>query len=142
MKTSRLLAIVFMASCFNLDSSYASEHHSGHGAGMSGGGGGSEITCMKPQMSKFVPANMETVAPGSAFSLNVSNVEKAEQINVTVKTIPVKVTTEDKESFFIVKGNLPAELINATARINVKVNNPKRPGCNGENGWLVKIAEQ
>lgn len=142
MKTSKLLAIAFMASYFYFGASHASEHHSGHGAGMTGGGGGGEVTCMKPQMAKFVPANMETVAPGSAFSLNVSNVEKAEQITVTVKTIPVKVSTEDKEAFFIVRGNLPAELINTTARINVKVQNPKRPGCNGENGWLVKIAEQ
>jgi len=142
MKTSRLLTLFFIICGFNISEIHASEHHSGHGAGMSGGGGGSEVACMKPQMSKFVPANMETVAPGSAFSLNISNVEKAEQINVTVKTIPVKVTTEDKEAFFIVKGNLPAELINTTARINVKVNNPKRPGCSGENGWLVRIAEQ
>ena len=140
MKTSRLLAIVFMASCFNLSMGYASEHHSGHGASM-GGGGGSENACSKPQLTKFVPANMETVSPGSAFLFYAFNVEKPEQIKVTVKTIPVDVTTEDKESFFIVKGKLPADLVNTTARINIKVNNTKNPKCSGENGWLVKIAE-
>jgi hypothetical protein len=105
-----------------------------------GGGGGSENACSKPQLTKFLPENLATVAPGSAFSFYAFNVEKPEQITVTVKTIPVEVTTEDKDSFFIVKGKLPAELVNTTARINIKVN-AKIPRCSGENGWLVKIAE-
>jgi hypothetical protein len=129
-----------MVCCFNISAGYASEHHSGHGAS-SGGGGGSESACLKPQLTKFLPANLATVAPGSAFSFYAFNVEKPEQIKVTVKTIPVEVTTEDKDSFYVVKGNLPAELVNTTARINIKVN-AKVARCNGENGWLVKIAEQ
>ena len=140
MKTPRLLAIFFMVSYFTVSAGYASEHHSGHGAG-SGGGGAGENGCLKPQLTKFLPANLATVAPGSAFSFLAFNVEKPEQIKVTVKTIPVEVTTEDKESFYLVKGNLPAELVNTTARINIKVN-AKVSRCNGENGWLVKIAEQ
>ena len=140
MKTPRLLAIFFMVSYFTISAGYASEHHSGHGAS-SGGGGGGENGCLKPQLTKFLPANLATVAPGSAFSFLAFNVEKPEQIKVTVKTIPVEVTTEDKESFYLVKGNLPAELVNTTARINIKVN-AKVSRCNGENGWLVKIAEQ
>jgi hypothetical protein len=129
-----------MVCCFNISAGNASEHHSGHGAS-SGGGGGSESACLKPQLTKFLPANLATVAPGSAFSFYAFNVEKPEQIKVTVKTIPVEVTTEDKDSFYVVKGNLPAELVNTTARINIKVN-AKVARCNGENGWLVKIAEQ
>ncbi len=140
MKIPKLRAVFFMFFCFNLITGYASEHHSGHGAGMSGGGG-SENACSKPQLTKFLPANLATVAPGSAFSFYAFNVEKPEQIKVTVKTIPVEVTTEDKESFYLVKGKLPADLVNTTARINIKVN-AKIPRCNGENGWLVKIAEQ
>lgn len=139
MKIPKLLAIFFMVSCLNITTGYAAEHHSGHN--MAGGGGGGESGCLKPQLTKFLPANLATVAPGSAFSFYAFNVEKPEQIKVTVKTIPVEVTTEDKDSFFIVKGNLPAELVNTTARINIKVN-AKIPRCNGENGWLVKIAEQ
>ena len=141
MKTPRLLAILFMASCFNISASYATEHHSGHGASSSGGGGAGENGCLKPQLTKFLPANLATVAPGSAFSFWAFNVEKPEQIKVTVKNIPVEVTAEDKEAFFLVKGNFPAELINTAARINIKVN-AKVSRCNGENGWLVKIAEQ
>ncbi|MGZ5621554.1 MAG: hypothetical protein ACXWFG_11885 [Methylobacter sp.] len=139
MKTPRLL-LFFIISCFSISAGYAAEHHSGHG-GSSGAGGGGETGCVKPQLTKFLPANLATVAPGSSFSFYAFNVEKPEQIKVTVKTIPVEVTTEDKESFYLVKGKLPAELVNTTARINIKVN-AKIPRCNGENGWLVKITEQ
>jgi hypothetical protein len=141
MKTSRLLTLFFIICNFNISMGHASEHHSGHGGGSGGGGGGGESACLKPQLTKFLPANLATVAPGSAFSFYAFNVEKPEQIKVTVKTIPVEVTTEDKEAFFVVKGNLPADLVNTTARINIKVN-AKVSRCNGENGWLVKIAEQ
>jgi hypothetical protein len=141
MKTPRLLTIIFMISCFNISASSAAEHHSGHGATNSGGGGVSESACAKPQLTKFLPANLATVAPGSAFSFLAFNVGKPEQIEVTVKTIPVEVTTEDKDSFYLVKGHLPADLVNTIARINIKVNS-KITRCDGESGWLVKIADQ
>lgn len=140
MKTPRLLVIFFMISCFTASTGYASEHHSGHGGGGNGGGAG-ENGCLKPQLTKFFPANLATVSPGSAFTFWAFNVEKPEQIKVTVKTIPVEVTTEDKDAFYLVKGTLPAELVNTTARINIKVN-AKVSKCNGENGWLVKISDQ
>lgn len=139
MKIPKLPAIFFMISCFSVSVSHASEHHSGHGAGMGGGGGGEG--CLKPQLTKFLPANLATVAPGSGFSFWAFNVEKPEHIKVTVKAIPVELTTESKEGFYLVKGNLPAELVNTAARINIKVT-AKNPKCNGENGWLVKIAEK
>jgi hypothetical protein len=122
-----------------MSTGYASEHHSGHN--MAGGGGGSEGGCIKAQLNKFLPANLATVTPGSAFSFWAFNVEKPEQIKVTVKSIPVEVTTENKDGFYLVKGKIPAELVNTAARINIKVN-AKIPKCNAENGWLVKIAEQ
>jgi hypothetical protein len=139
MKTPRLLAIFFIVSCFNISAANAAEHHSGHN--MAGGGGGGETGCLKAQLNKFMPANLATVAPGSTFSFWAFNVEKPEQIKVTVKSIPVEVTTENKEGFYLVKGKLPAELANTAARINIKVI-AKNPKCNGENGWLVKITEQ
>ncbi len=133
MKTPKLLAIFFIASCFSTVS--ASEHHGGHG-----GGGGGGHSCVKPRLTKFVPAHLASAAPGSEFSFMAFNVSKPEQIHVAVKTIPVEVTTEDKEAFFLVKGTLPADLVNTTARINIKVK-AKDSRCNGENGWLVKITE-
>ncbi|MFU8790374.1 MAG: hypothetical protein ACNA7G_15200 [Methylobacter sp.] len=139
MKTPRLLAVLLMLSCFQASTVNASEHHSGHGSGTSGGGGG-ENSCLKPQLTKFLPANMTTVAPESEFSFLAFNVEKPGQIKVTVKGIPVEVSVEDKDAFFLVKGKLPAELANTVARINIKVT-AKLSRCNGENGWLVKISE-
>lgn len=137
MKTPKLLAIFFIVYCVNVSAAYAAEHHSGHN--MAGGGGG-ESGCLKVQLNKFMPANLAIVAPGSAFSFWAFNVEKPEQIKVTVKSIPVEVTTETKEGFYLVKGKLPADLVNTAARINIKVT-AKHPKCNGENGWLVKITE-
>ncbi len=139
MKTSRLLAIFFIVSCFNAGAGYAANHHSGHGGGSSGGRG-SESTCLKPQLTKFIPTHLATVAPGSAFSFWALNVSNPKQIEVVVKTIPVALTTEIKDGFYWVKGNLPAELVNTVARINIKVNS-KITKCDAENGWLVKIAE-
>jgi hypothetical protein len=139
MKTSKLLAIFCIIPCFYACTSFASEHHSGHGASSSGGG--SENNCLKPQLTKFQPENLATVAPGSAFSFWAVNVNKPEQIKVTVKTIPVALTFEDKESFYVVKGKLPADLVSTIARINIKVSsNIQR--CNGENGWLVNITDK
>jgi hypothetical protein len=139
MKTSKLLAIFFMLSCLNISTGNTAEHHSGHGGSKTGGGGG-ESACAKPQLTKFAPANLSTVAPGSTFSFSAFNVSSPEQIEVTVKSIPVKLTAEDKESFYVVKGTLPAELNNIVARINIKVN-AKFSRCEGENGWLVKITD-
>jgi hypothetical protein len=136
MKTPKLPALFFMLSCFNVSISHAVDH-SAHG----GSGGGSENTCLKPQFTKFYPANLATVAPGSEFSFMALNVKKPEQINVTVKTIPVALTIEDKDTFYLVKGHLPANLINTIARINIRVNsNISR--CNGDNGWLLTISDQ
>ncbi len=140
MKSPKLLALFFIVSCFNISAGYASEHHSGHNMNSSRGGN-SDGACVKPQLSKFMPANLATVAPGSAFSFWAINVDNPKLIKVDVKSIPVEVTTEDKEGFYLVKGKLPADLTNTTARINIKVTG-KILKCNGESGWLVKISEE
>ena len=139
MKAPKLLTIIFMLAGVNINTAYASEHHSGHG-GSSSAVGGSGNACSKPQLTKFTPAHLETATRGSAFSFLAFNVEKPEQIEVTVKSIPVTLTTEDKETFYIVKGMLPSELHDTIARINIKVN-AKISRCEGENGWLVKITD-
>jgi hypothetical protein len=115
----------------------AAEHHSGH---KMGGGGGGEGVCNKPQLSKFLPPNMAMVSPGSEFSFRAFYVQSPDQIAVTVKKIPVDFKTEDKESFYIVKANLPAELKNTVARINITVNGENKQ-CSIETGWLLKISE-
>lgn len=121
---------------FSLNS-FAAMDHSGHNMG---GGGGSSANCMKPHFSKFQPEHLATVAPEAEFSFMTTGVQKPEQIEVFVKSQPVKVTVEDKDSFMIVKGKLPADLKNTAARIQVKVTT-KLERCNAEDGWLVTISE-
>ncbi len=139
MNKPSLPAIFFIALFFNINAANAAEHHSGHGGG-GGGGGGSENSCIKPRLDKFFPPHLETAAPGSSLSFMAFNVAKPEQISVTVKTIPVKVTIEDKESFLLVKGTLPESLNNTVARVNIKVDAGSSK-CSAEDGWLVKISD-
>lgn len=140
MKTPRLIVGFFWVAYFSISACYATEHHSGHNMS-AGGGGGGEGACLKARLTKFLPANLATVAPGSAFSFWAYNIDNPSHIKVTVKSIPAEITTENTESYLIVKGKLPAELVNTTARINIKVANTKSPKCSAETGWLVKISE-
>lgn len=134
-KTLLALAIIgFSTSSFAVD-------HSMHGGGTGGAsGGGSSTNCAKATFSKFQPEHLATVAPESEFSFLAFNVQKPEQIEVTVKSQPVKINVEDKESFMRVTGKLPADLKNTAARINIKATT-KIEKCNGEGGWLVTITE-
>lgn len=135
MRTPKLLVILLSLSLFNMtDAMAGASGHAGHTMG-SGGGGGS---CVKARVSKFQPGHLATVAPEAEFSFMVTGIQSPDQVDVTVKTIPVEVTGEDKDSFYLIKGKLPAELKNVTARVNVKVN-AKSPRCDAENGWLIKI---
>ena len=140
MKKPRLLAIFFIISFFNSGVTMAAEHHSGHGGGK-GGGGSSPGTCEKARLGKFLPPHLATVTPGAEFSFLAFNVDKPELIHVTVKNIPVEVTAEFKEPYYLIKGKIPASLVNTAARINIKVN-AKSNHCEAEGGWLLKIADK
>lgn len=138
MRISNLLVVLLSLSLFNMTDAIAGA--SGHAGHTPGTGSGGAAGCVKAHVSKFLPGHMATVAPESEFSFMATGVQSPDQIVVTVKKIPVEITAEDKDSFFLVKGKLPAELKNVTARVNVKVNG-KLPRCDAENGWLVKITE-
>lgn len=127
-----LIISIFAANSYAVD-------HSMHGGGNSGGGG-SSAACAKARFDKFQPEHLATVAPESEFSFMAFNVQKPEQIEVTVKSQPVAVKIEDKESFMRVTGKLPADLKNTAARIQIKATT-KFEKCNGEGGWLVTISE-
>jgi hypothetical protein len=140
MINSRLRAMFLIVCLSGLTAAKASEHHSGHGGGAMGGGG-SRNACLKARLEKFLPAPLATVAPGSPFSFYAFNVDNPEQISVTVKKIPVEISTEYREPFFVVKGKLPESLTNTAARIDIKVK-AKSPHCEAEKGWLIKIADK
>jgi len=141
MKKPRLLVIFFIISFFTIGAVNASEHHSGHGGGSKGGGGSSAGACGKPHLGKFLPPHLATVTPEAEFSFLVFNIDKPEQIAVTVKNIPVDVTAEFKDPYYLIKGKLPASLVNTAARINIRVR-AKSPHCEAEDGWLLKIADK
>lgn len=132
--------MLVIISMFAASAANAAEHHSGHGGGSGGGSGGSS-GCVKPHLAKFLPAHLETVVPEAEFSFLALNINKPEQIAVTVKNIPVKVTAEYKDPYYLVKGKLPASLRNTAARINIKIR-AKSPHCEAENGWLLKITDK
>jgi hypothetical protein len=132
-----LLTLLFTLFAFHYAEAYATSHHSGHIGGARSAG---DNNCTKPRMEKFLPPNMATVAPGSEFSFAVFNMDKSDQIVVTVKKLPVEVITEFKAPFYWVTGKLPDSLRNTVARINAKINK-KTNSCEAENGWLVKISE-
>jgi hypothetical protein len=135
MKKTLFLAIFFL---FNFPLAHAGAGgHAGHG----GGGGGGGASCIKPRLNKFTPEHLAIAAPESEFSFWAFNIQQPEDIEVTVKNMPVHVTFENKDAFYLVKGKLPASLSNTTARISIKVNS-KVARCDAEGGWLVNIADK
>jgi hypothetical protein len=123
-----------LLSLFVATNSHAIDH-SMHG-GNSGSSSG--MACVKAQFSKFEPEHLATVSPESEFSFLAFNVQKPEQIEVTIKSQSVPLTIEPKGDFFHVVGKLPPELHDTTARINLKAT-AKNEKCNAEAGWLVTI---
>jgi hypothetical protein len=141
MKKPKLLVIFFIISFFYIGAANASEHHSGHGGGSGGGGGSSAATCGKPQLGKFLPPHLATIRPEGEFSFLVFNIDKPEQVVITVKNIPVEASAEFKDPYYLFTGKIPASLVNTAARINIKVN-AKSPHCEAEDGWLLKISDK
>lgn len=110
--------------------------HSGHG---SNGTGGAK-NCQKVGIMEMDPAPLSVLAPGATFSLYVAGAKNAEDIEMTVKKIPVPIKAVDKDRFFEVTATLPAELRGVAARVNVKVKSTYA-ACEYDNGWLYKISE-
>ncbi len=103
-----------------------------------------KIECKPPRLRSIKPEsytkNHSEVPPESEFSFTLPVWTDPEKVTVTVKKIPTKVTVEDHGSFFLVKGNLPAELENTYARVSVRA--VAKLGCLKRDGWLLKISER
>lgn len=138
MKLIRSVFVCCLLSQFNTAHAQGNASmHDGHGAG---GGGGSACQKLRLNKDKLVPAHLAEVAPESDITFNVFGFDKPENLEVTVKKIPVPITTEFKDPFYVVRGKLPAELKGTYARINVRLKSPIVK-CISEDGWLVKISE-
>ena len=136
MKKILILAALFAVS---LPNAQAASHHSGHRAGRAASTW--DTTCLHPRLDKVQPAHLATVAPGSAFSFLIYNIEDPKHVSVEVKRQPVDVTFELKDTFYLVKGKLPSTLSNTAARIDIKIN-AKASACRAADGWLIKISEK
>jgi hypothetical protein len=140
MNSNKLLISMTLIAFLSSGVVTASEHHSGHGGGPKSSGG-SASTCGKPQLAKFSPAHLANVAPESIFSFYAYNIDKPEYVSATVKNIPVELSAEFKDPFYLIKGKLPASLVDTAARINIKVTG-KSPHCEAEDGWLLLIGHK
>ncbi len=93
--------------------------------------------CSAPKFTAFKPGDRAEVAPGSKFSFRGPGDINSKSVKATVKGIKVDLTIDDKNAFFYFHGTLPAELKDTYAR--VKVDGKLNLGCEGSNGWLIKI---
>jgi hypothetical protein len=131
---NKILIVVSMLVVAN--TCWSAEHHSGHIGGNSNAGG----ECVKAHLSTFFPEHLQIVKPATEFSFKANNITHPKHIAVTVRNIPVPVTFEFKDPYYLVTGVLPDTLQHTTARINIKVKG-KSSACDVEKGWLVNISE-
>lgn len=137
MRISHILAFMLGIGIYNPAWAQSTEGHAGHGGG---GNSGNEIACIKAKISRYNPEHLATVAPGSEFSFAVSGSNGPGHIHVSIRQEPVEVTVEDKETFYLVKGKLPADLKNQTVRISIKAK-AKIGKCDADGGLLLKVTE-
>ena len=128
-----ILIALFAASFFNSHIVLAAMDHGRHGSKA-----GTSTACKSFGVAHMKPKHLADVLPESEFSFWVKGVKNPSEVKVTVKNIPVTMTSEDKKSFFLFKGKLPKELVGTAARIEVEVLLRK---CPSKKGWLVKISE-
>ncbi len=134
MKKTLIISLVTSTLSLFATAANAAGGHDGH----KGGGNKSGGSCKTTIINHFVPKHLATVAPGSEFSFWVRGIKDIEDVSVTAKKIPVKVSAVDKDHFYEFKGSLPESLSKTAARIQVKVESKK---CPAEKGWLLKISE-
>lgn len=115
-----------------------SNPHSGHSS--NGGSGNQDASCIKAKVSNFIPGHLETVKPGSTFSFMVSGSNGPGHIHATIREHTIKLDVEAKDTFYLVKGTLPADIKNETIRISVSAKS-KVSKCDADTGWLLKVSE-
>ena len=130
--------IAFSLIAFSFSNSVWSQ--SQHGGHTGGSGSSRDNGCIKAKVSNFKPAHMDTIAPSGEFSATVSGSNGPGHIHVTIRDQPINVTVENKDTFYLVKGKLPAEFKNETVRIAISAK-AKNSQCDNDTGWLLKVSE-
>lgn len=103
------------------------------------GGGGGGSSCKEPSFKNMTPPKSTVVEPGAEFSFTASSNTNPKSIKVVVKGQEVDLQVE-KNGAIKVTGNLPPELTDGYARINITASSSPS-SCQGEGGWLLKIGE-
>lgn len=134
MNSSKLILALLLMTGAQASGWAQSTGHIGHG------GSGGDTGCIKAKISRMQPEHLATVAPGSEFSFAASGSNGPGHIHVSIQQQPVEITVEDKETFYLVKGNVPADIRNKAVRISVQLK-AKYSKCDAEGGWLVKVSE-
>lgn len=137
MRIIKIFAILLTVGLSNPAWAQSTEGHGGH---VGGSGGGNDTACIKAKISHYKPEHMTTVSPGSEYSFTVSGSNGPGHIHVSIRQQPVQVSIENKDTFYLVKGNLPADIKNETVRISVKAK-AKVGKCDADGGWLLKVGE-
>lgn len=139
MRIGKILTLIFIMAFSHIAwAQSTSGGHGGHGGGR--GSGSDDKDCLKAKISRYQPEHLATVAPGTEFSFATHGSNGPGHIHVTIKGEPVPFNIEDKETFYWVRGKLPADIKNTTVRISVKAR-AKNPRCDADGGWLVKVSE-
>ncbi len=92
--------------------------------------------CKKPKFRTFEPEHLSEVEPGSKISFHVSRNADPTTIKAETRGYPIKLDIVNKMVFFVATGQLPANLKDQYARINLKARDNE---CLGQGGWLLKI---
>lgn len=98
--------------------------------------------CKLPRLRSIQPENHAEVPPESEFSFTLPKWSDPDKVTVTVKKIPTEVSVINRNSFFLVKGKIPASLENTYARVSVRAVTFDFPDCVKKDGWLLKISER
>jgi hypothetical protein len=97
-----------------------------------------EKKCIRPKFRDFVPEAKAEVNPGSEISFHISHNADPLHITAEAKGLKLAVKVRDRNTFFEAHAQLPAELINTFARINVQAK-AMEGECVAHDGWLIKI---
>lgn len=103
-----------------------------------GGGGGEASKCKKPAFKDLSPPQSSVVSPGTGFSFTASANTNPASIKVEVMGHEVDLGIK-KNGNIKVSGNLPSELTEGYARINILARSSGR--CEMRDGWLLKIGK-
>ncbi len=99
-----------------------------------------EKKCIKPKFRDFVPADKTEAAAESRISFHITHFADPNHITATAKGEKVELDIQDRKTYFIVSGKLPASIQSGFARIHVTAK-AAEGDCVGDDGWLIKIKD-